>query len=130
MNLVYFIKNVMGYDFIVIESKDGIKFGAYCPEEWESCNTKTVYCDNIFLFELQNYNIFYKKKDVLKCTVKKTKNLGPILSTDFCFRKENMSKFYSNGKGEYLPNKKLLTGEKQEDYIDVKEIEIFQIFNN
>ena len=117
-------------NFIVIESKDGIKFGAYCPEEWESCNTKTVYCDNIFLFELQNYNIFYKKKDVLKCTVKKTKNLGPILSTDFCFRKENMSKFYSNGKGEYLPNKKLLTGEKQEDYIDVKEIEIFQIFNN
>ena len=41
-----------------------------------------------------------------------------------------MSKFYSNGKGEYLPNKKLLTGEKQEDYIDVKEVEIFQIFNN
>ena len=36
-------------NFIVIESKDGIKFGAYCPEEWESCNTKTVYCDNIFL---------------------------------------------------------------------------------
>ena len=119
----------MKNNLIVIESKDGIKFGAFCPEEWESCNIKKSYCDNIFLFELQNYNIFFKKNNISKCSVLKSMNLGPILSTDFCFRKKNMSFFYSNGNGEYLPNKKLLTGETQEDFIEVKEVEIFTIMN-
>ncbi len=41
-----------------------------------------------------------------------------------------MSQFYSSGNGEYLPNKKLLTGEKQNDNIDVKEVEIFHIFSS
>ena len=117
-------------NFIVIESKDGRKFGAFCPEEWESCNLKTTYCNTIFLFELNTFNIFYKKKDIENGSVNKSKNLGPILSTDFCFRKDNMSQFYSSGNGEYLPNKKLLTGEKQNDNIDVKEVEIFQILSS
>ena len=60
-----------------------------------------------------------------------SKNLGPILSTDFCFKKENMEQFFCNGKGAFLTieNKQLFTNEKKDNII-IKEVEIFQIIND
>ena len=113
-------------NLIVIESIKGRKFGAFCPGEWKSCAIQTKYCENVFLFELNTFNKFEKEG---KCKLSLTKDLGPILSSDFCFRNNNMSEFYCYGNGGFLTNKKLLTNEEEAKII-VKEVEIFQIENN
>ena len=114
-------------NLIVIESYKG-KFGSFCPKEWKSDNNSKESCDNVFLFELNSFNKFYNKSKFMICY---SKNLGPILSTDFCFKKENMEQFFCNGKGAFLTieNKQLFTNEKTDNII-IKEVEIFQIIND
>jgi hypothetical protein len=115
-------------NLIVIESEKGRKFGAFCPEDWISGFLKKK-CSNAFLFELHSFKKFTKKKGKGECELCSSKDLGPILSTDFCFKEKNMNNFYCSGKGDYLNDKKELTNEENNS-INVKEVEIFQIINN
>ena len=71
----------------------------------------------------------FKNKYNKESTVYKSKQLGPILSSDFFFNQNNMTQFISTGKGEYL-NKKELIENCSEVLIDVKEIEIFHVIED
>ena len=126
-----FHKKCDGYNnnLIIIESTKGNKFGAFCSEKWESCNIKKNYCNDVFLFRLDFPYQIFKNKYNKESTVFKSKQLGPILSSDFCFNKNNMTQFISTGKGEYL-NKKELIENYSEVLIDVKEIEIFHVIED
>jgi hypothetical protein len=126
-----FHKKCDGYNnnLIIIESTKGNKFGAFCSEKWESCNIKKNYCNDVFLFRLNFPYQIFKNKYNKESTVYKSKQLGPILSSDFCFNQNNMTQFISTGKGEYL-NKKELIENCYDILIDVKEIEIFHVIGN
>ncbi len=110
---------------VIVESENGIKFGGYYPNCWESLETPEYFiCEDVVLFNINNKEIFKTKK---KChyNIIKSKSFGPNFSNDFSFINNNMSICHSEANEAFLENNKLALNQKKD--FKVKEIEVFQI---
>ena len=110
-----------GKTLILIETKDGKRFGGYTSLQWNMEGEKR-YGENIWLFNLEKsiykYNLIKQgKTPVIICDM----NNGPSFEEGIIFKDNNLSVGYIEHQG-------LIKGEEIIDKkIQVKELEVFQV---
>ena len=119
-------------NLVLVETKNGFKIGGFTYDFWES-NLKSKKGKESFIFSLnkkEKYPLLYGNYSIF-CDIQ----LGPTFNKcDFAFTGNDMTKIISKGVCYYLYDKgSLLSNKNKEilnDYVDVKEVEVFQILFN
>ena len=119
-------------NLVLVETKNGFKIGGFTYDFWES-NLKSKKGKESFIFSLnkkEKYPLLYGNYSIF-CDIQQ----GPTFNKcDFAFTGNDMTKFISKGVCYYLYDKgSLLSNKNKEilnDYVDVKEVEVFQILFN
>ena len=112
-------------NIIFVKSKEGIKFGGYYPNNWESLDNEVqFFCNDVKLFNIREQKIFSYKTNI-KYNIIKSKNNGPNFTADFSFSLVDMNMCCSCGDDAFLDKKNLANNKV--DYFLVDEVEVFQI---
>ena len=127
-----------GESITLIKNEKGNIFGGYASISWTSANDIFYSAPESFLFTLNNiYNTestkFPSKND--KCEVEHYSNYGPIFGVgqdlgvyDDILNKGGWSSFPNTYQDILGKGKSIFTGNSQNSYFKIKEIEVFKIF--
>ena len=112
-------------NIIFVKSKEGIKFGGYYPNNWESLDNEVEFlCDDVKIFNIEKQKIFSHKTNI-KYNIIKSKTNGPNFTRDFSFIVNDMNTCCSFGNDAFLEEKNLANNKN--DIFLVDEVEVFQI---
>ena len=122
-----------GKTLVIIQAESGLILGGFTEKDW---NTSEMWYkdDKSFLFSLTNGRIFPMKKDG-RYSIRGSKALGPwfaFLGFRDC-RKYDLTEgnyYYKNDNESCYENfSELIPNDKKEVFFDVKEVEIYKIYN-
>ena len=113
-----------GKTMILIETKDGNRFGGYTSLQWNMEGEKR-YGDNVWLFNLEGiiYKFILIKQSKLAAIICDMNN-GPSFDEGISFKNNDLTV-------GYLESNALFNGGKFKDKkIHIKELEVFQVYIN
>ena len=122
-----------GKTLVIIQAESGLILGGFTEKDW---NTSEMWYkdDKSFLFSLTNGRIFPMKKDG-RYSIRGSKALGPwfaFLGFRDCGKYDltEGNYFYKNDFDSCYENfSELIPNDKKEVFFDVKEVEIYKIYN-